>query len=236
MSERIKAGLKLAGMFTCLWLVTNVFSFDTTTVLLYVAAFGTSTVYLVSNRATIIAFVRAWPSSFAGSVVVFYICKILVEKIINSSMGIEVDYLRHASIVGGFLLSVPVSLMVVSLYLFLRSAYQKCREPFTQPRGARLTAPDSAGSAAEHTAPEHFPGLRPMFAATLLMLATFIFFHADAGIRFVVMLDSMMYSDCGPPQPEIGYVRKNANACYRFDTRIFHGSLVPTEIASRKPG
>ena len=236
MSERIKSVLVLAGLLTCLWLMTNVLSFETTTLLLYVGSFGAGSIYLISNRAKIIAFVRAWPSSFAGSVVVFYICKIMVEKTINTSMGIEVDYMRHASIVGGFLLCVPVSLMVASFYLLLRSFYMACREPFVQKRPARDTPVQSADRATESTEQEFYPGLRPMFAACTLAVAAFMLFHADEGIRFVVMLDTMKYSDCGPAQPETGYVRKNATTCYRFDTRTFHGSLEPTEVTSRRSG
>lgn len=226
----------LMGMFSCLWLAANVFAPQTTALMLYLIAFVTSTIYLISNRAKILSFIRVWPSSFAGSVVVFYICKIMAEKTINSSMGIEVDYLRHSSIVGGFLLWVPVSLMVVSAYLFLRSAYMRCLAPLVDNYRACAPTIKASDGEAEKTVQEFFPGLRSMFAAGILAAAAFLLFHADEGIRFSVMLDAMEYSDCGPAQSEVGYVRKNSNACYRFDTRLFNGSLMPTEVVSRKSG
>lgn len=235
MTARLKAGLMLLFMFVCMWLATNVLAYETTVMLLYTGSFGASAVYLFYNRARIGAFVKSWPRSFTYTVVIFYLCKVMAEKTINSTMGIESEYIKQSSIVGGFILSVPLSLILVSVYLFVRSAYMRCLAPFVGKFRAKDIVTEKADSESEGKEQEHFPGLRAMFAACVLCLAGFLLFHAENGIRYSVMLDAMKYSDCGPAERDIGYVRKNVNACYRFDTRMFKGSLVPTEISSKKP-
>lgn len=235
MMGRVKAGLMLFLMFACMWLAANVLAYETTVMLLYTGSFGASAIYLIYNRARIGAFIKSWPSSFVYTVIVFYLCKVMAEKTINSTMGIESEYIKQSSIVGGFVLSVPVSLILVSVYLFLRSAYMGCLAPFMEKFRAKDKVAGSEDSKCEKKQQELFPGLRSMFAACVLSLAGFLLFHAENGIRYSVMLDAMKYSDCGPAELDIGYVRKNVNACYRFDTRLIKGSLVPTEIPSKKP-
>lgn len=232
MAGRVKAGLMLLLMFVCLWLAAYVLPHETTVLLLYTGSFGASAIYLIYNRAKIGAFIKSWPSSFVYTVIVFYACKVMAEKIINSTMGIEGEFIKQSSIMGGFILSVPVSLILVSVYLFLRSGYMAFLSPVFQKILAKNQNPESRPEKGNQ---EFFPGLRAMFATCILTLAGFLLFHAENGIRYSVMLDAMKYSDCGPPEVYVGYVRKNVNSCYRFDTRPFRGSFVLTEIPSKKP-
>lgn len=235
MTARVRAVMMLLFMFVCMWLAASVLAYETTIILLYTGSFGAGAVYFIYNRERIVEFVKAWPSSFVCSVVLFYFCKVMAEKTINSTMGIEGEYIKQSSVVGGFILSVPLSLTLVSMYLFLRSAYMK----FLAPIVVRFRAKDKIAqpevSKHEEKNSEFFPGLRAIFAACLLTLAGSLLSHAENGIRYSVMLDAMKYSDCGPALPNIGYVRKNINSCYRFDTRLMKGSLDPIEISSKKP-
>ncbi|MEB2854100.1 hypothetical protein VKY20_00615 [Pseudomonas atacamensis] len=221
------AGLKIFAMFFAMWLVPRALSYDVVVVILYFISIGASAVYLFFNRRRIVENIKAWPSSFTFTVLVFYVAKLMAEKTINSTMGVEAEYIKQSSIIGGVIISIPLSLVVASCALFARSGYLKIREWVT--RKERFSLESNKGKQ------EFFPGLRPMFACCVLLLAGLLLSQAERGIRYAVMLDAMMYSDCGPAEHGLGYIRKNAHACYQYDTRFFKGSSVPKEIASTKP-
>lgn len=235
---RKDSALKLGAIFGALalaFLSSKFISQDAPIVLLYIWGFGTSAIYLVSNREKIIDVIRAWPSSFVFTVVVFYLSKLLAEKTINSDMGIEAEYIKQASIIGGFIISVPLSLVFASLVLFARCAHQQFVAPVVETIRRVRASEGVEDEGTEIKEKEFFPGFRSMFACCVLILASLLLSQADKGIRYAVMLDSMKYSDCGPAVTNRGYVRKNANACYQFDTRFVKGSSIPVEISSKKP-
>jgi hypothetical protein len=221
------AGLKIFAMFFALWLVPRALSHNVVVVILYFVGVGASAVYLFFNRQKIVENIKAWPSSFTFTVLVFYVAKLLAEKHINSTMGIEAEYIKQSSIIGGGMISIPLSLVVASFALFARSGYLMIRE-WTM----RIGHPSLESNKEKQ---EFFPGLRPMFACGVLLLAGLLLSQAERGIGYAVMLDAMMYSDCGPAEQGVGYIRKNATTCYQYDTRFFKGSSVPKEIASKKP-
>lgn len=229
LSERKKALLKYLGLLACLWLAARL-SPEHFTVLMYAVVTLTclaGIVYGVANRKRILTFINHWPTSFFCSVVIFFICKLSAEKQINAQLGIEAEYIRQSASVGGVLLAIPLSLMLIGLYLLITSAYRKVVQPVSRAK----PAPTEQGQ----TPPESLAQLRPFFAIAVLTSSLFLLTQSDNSVRYWVLVDAMLYSDCGPPEKPWGYVRKNLDSCYRVDTRLFHGAEL-IAFASRKPG
>lgn len=235
-NKNLTANLKFGLVFFVLVVIArfDVFSHEAAMVFAYLVAFGISAVYFVSNRSTVVASIKAWPNSIFYTSVVFYFSKVVAEKSINSTMGIESEFIRQSSIVGGFFISIPLSLMLVSMYLIVRIAFA----------GLYANAlvinffckrPDERFFQGETSGQEKYPSLKPMFAMCVLFFAALLLSQFESGIRYAVMLDAMKYSDCGPPEVGFGYVRKNINSCYKFDTHILKGGRAPIEVPSKKP-
>jgi hypothetical protein len=96
---------------------------------------------------------RNWPTSLIYTAVILYVCKILAEKAINASTGIEVENIRYASTIGGFIYSVPFSMILISAWMFVRMGTTK------------LIATDAEQSPQEK---EHVPALKIFFVGSRL--------------------------------------------------------------------
>ncbi|CAI8703382.1 Transmembrane protein [Pseudomonas sp. IT-P2] len=172
-------------------------------------------VYAISNRKKINVFVKNWPSSLLYTAVVLYGCKILAEKAINAQTGIEVENIRYASTIGGFIYSVPFSLILIGLFMYLRMLFGS--KPVK-------TNPDDV---------EHFPWLKIFFVGSILGLGVLTLEPADSVIPYTVIADTSKVTTCGPVEKDVVYVRKNSEMCKRIHVNPFEGIYESTDVPSK---
>lgn len=225
MNTQHKAMLKLASLIGALLtaqelapLLDAYFSADEQSILVFGIVFAGGAIYTARHRKQLNAFVRKWPSSLIYTAVILYACKILAEKIINGRTGIEVENIRYASTIGGFIYSIPFSLILISLVMYV------------------LMILGAINSSEEKTDPQEVkshPLLKICFVGSLLTLGYFIFPRADAFITYTVLADATKISTCGPIEPDVFYVRKNSDACKRIHANPFDGVFEMTDVPSK---
>jgi len=207
----IKAALLIFAVWLAQFLEQEVF-----TALLFTTVFSCGAYFAVRNRKNISAFAKKWPSSLAYTAVIFYMCKILAEKTINATTGIEVENIRYASTIGGFLLSVPVSFFLISICMLI---CWQVKELF----GVRI------GEAAE----EHVPGLKIFFIGSLMGIGMLASSQVDPLIRYAVLADASKVTTCGPVQNYVVYIRKNPDTCSKININLFKGIYEFTDVPAK---
>ncbi len=225
MTESRKALIKLTLLTTALILANLLIPFlgkylsheEVSFIVLAVVPLG-GAVYAVSNRKKINVFVKNWPSSLLYTAVVLYGCKILAEKVINARTGIEVENIRYASTIGGFIYSVPFSLILIGLVMYGRMGLQ-----FLYSKPVK-TNPDEI---------EHFPWLKIFFVGSILGLGILTFEPADAFIPYTLLADTSKVTTCGPVEQDVVYVRKNSEMCKRIHVNPFEGVFESTDVPSK---
>ena len=175
-------------------------------------------VYAITNRKKINVFVKNWPSSLLYTAVVLYGCKILAEKAINAQTGIEVENIRYASTIGGFIYSVPFSLILIGLFMYVRMGLR-----FFGSKPVK-TNPDDV---------EHFPWLKIFFVGSILGLGVLTLEPADFVIPYTVIADTSKVTTCGPVEKDVVYVRKNSEMCKRIHVNPFEGIYESTDVPSK---
>lgn len=183
-------------------------------IVLTIVALG-GAVYAISNRKKINVFVKNWPSSLLYTAVVLYGCKILAEKAINAQTGIEVENIRYASTIGGFIYSIPFSLILIGLSMYVRMLFGS--KPVK-------TNPDDV---------EHFPWLKILFVGSILGLGVLMLKPADFVMPYTVIADTSKVTTCGPVEKNVVYVRKNSETCKRIHVNPFQGIYESTDMPSK---
>jgi hypothetical protein len=205
MSIEIKNMIKAAVLIFAVWLA-QFLEHETLTALIFTTVFSCGGYFAFCNRKNISAFAKKWPSSLAYTAIVFYICKIVAEKTINATTGIEVENIRYASTIGGVILSVPISLLLISICMLV---CWQMKALF----GVRI------GASAE----EHVPGLKIFFIGTLMGAGMLASSQVDPLIRYAVLADASKVTTCGPVENDVVYIRKNPDTCSRIHVNLFKG-------------
>jgi hypothetical protein len=212
MSIGIKNIIKAALLIFAVWLA-QFLEHETLTVLIFTTVFSCGAYFAVRNRKSISTFAKKWPSSLAYTAFIFYMCKILAEKTINATTGIEVENIRYASTIGGFILSVPISLLVISICMLVR---WQIKELF----GVRMC----------ESAEEHVPGLKIFFIGTLMGAGMLVSSQVDPLIRYAVLADASKVTTCGPVENDVVYIRKNPETCSRIHVNLRKGIYDFTDV------
>jgi hypothetical protein len=224
MTEQNKALLKLALILAALLIANAVapvlatyLDHDEQTFLLLGAVYLGGAIFAVRTRQQLNTFIRNWPTSLIYTAVILYTCKILAEKVINARTGIEVENIRYASTIGGFMYSVPFSMVVISLYMFTKMAI-------------RLSLPVAIKI---ESGPFLDVILKACFIASLLWAGLFTIERADAFMPYTVLADTTKVTTCGPVEDYVFYVRKNADTCKKIYVRPLQGIYESTDVASK---
>lgn len=218
MSDQKKALAKLVLIILGL-LFAQLFSGNTIAMFATLLAVCLGAVYAISNISKIGSFINNWPKSAIYSTFVFYICKILSEKLINAKFGIDTNNISHASSIGGIILSVPISLMLISVYLF-----------FPTPIKRHLKAQKDATKTQDK---EKFPALKSCFTICIIAFTVTITPFVDTLIPYTLLADAVKASACGPIENNVLYLKKNSTSCYRIHVNLFEGIYVLTNIEGK---
>jgi hypothetical protein len=123
MTEQHKAIIKLVLIVVALLMVNALtpvlgtyLNDDEQTILLLGAVYLGGAIFAFRSREQLNVFIKQWPSSLIYTACILYACKILAEKAINARTGIEVENILYASTIGGFIYSVTVSMVGISLF------------------------------------------------------------------------------------------------------------------------
>lgn len=174
-------------------------------------------IYAFMTRDQLNVFIKNWPTSLVYTAVIFYICKIAAEKVINARTGIEVENIRYASTIGGFLYSVPLSMVVISLGMCVKMA----------PRYFNNDTVDEGGNAILLSI------LKICFVTSVLGLGMYTFPKAHAVMDYTILADATAVTTCGPVERDVVYVRKNSDTCKRIYVNPFKGIYESTDVPSK---
>ncbi|KAB2518037.1 hypothetical protein F8N49_23265 [Pseudomonas sp. GXM4] len=224
MTEQYKATLKLALIFTVLIaanfaspFISKYLSPEEQTILFLVIVYSGGAIYAFQTRDQMNAFIKNWPSSLVYTAFILYACKIAAEKVINARTGIEVENIRYASTIGGALYSVPLSMIVISFFMQVKTFVRWLKAQSNGDDGAALV-----------------PSLlRLCFITSLFGLGMYTFPKAHAVVDYAVLADATSVNSCGPAEPSVVYVRKNSETCKRIHISPFEGIYESTDIPSK---
>lgn len=215
MSIELKKLIKAALLIFAVWLA-QFLEQEALTILLFTTVFSCGAYFAVRNRKRISASAKKWPSSMVYTAVIFYACKIVAEKTINATTGIEVENIRYASTIGGFIYSIPVSLLLISLGMLVS---WQIKELF----GVQI------GEVVE----EHVPGLKIFFIGSLMGIGMLASSQIDPLIKYAVLADASKVTTCGPVENHVVYIRKNPDTCAKIRVNLFNGLYEFTDVPSK---
>jgi hypothetical protein len=212
MRIELKNLIKAALLIFAVWLAQFI-EHETLTVFIFTTVFSCGGYFAVRNRKSISAFARKWPSSLVFTAFIFYICKIVAEKTINATTGIEVENIRYASTIGGFILSIPVSLLFISICMLV------CWQ-IKELCGVRIC----------ESSEEHVPGLKIFFIGALMGVGMLASSQVDPLIRYAVLADASKVTTCGPVENDVVYIRKNPDTCSKIHVNLSKGIYNFTDV------
>jgi hypothetical protein len=217
MSIELKSIVKACLLILALWLA-QFLEHDTQTILIFTTVLSCGAIFAICNRNKLSVFVRNWPGSLVYTAVILYVCKIVAEKAINARTGIEVENIRYASTIGGFIYSIPLSMILISLYMFFLLGAKK------------LTGLEAKPNTQEK---ERVPALKIFFVGSLLGLGMLALSPADVLLRYAVLADATKVTTCGPVADEVVYIRKNPDTCARIHVNLFKGIYDFTDVPGK---
>jgi hypothetical protein len=225
MTDRQKALIKLALIGGAIWLAYVIppllgrfLSHDAQTNLILGLVFAGGAIYAFTIRKQMHSFVMDWPKSLPYTAVILYGCKILAEKVINARTGIEVENIRHSSTLGGFIYSIPFSMLLISLCMYAKMAF-----------GFLFSSP--AGGTGWRATIITF--LKLCFIASVFWLGFEGMYRSDAIMTYTVLADTTKINTCGPVEPDVMYVRKNSETCKRIHVNPFKGIYESTDVPNK---
>ncbi|MDN3221356.1 hypothetical protein [Pseudomonas nunensis] len=217
MSIELKRIIAACLLVLAVWLARYI-EHDTQTILIFTIVFSCGAIFAICNRKKLSVFVKNWPGSLLYTAVILYVCKISAEKAINARTGIEVENIRYASTIGGFIYSIPFSMLLISLWMFVRLGTNK------------LSGTAGVQNAEEK---ERVPALKIFFVGSLLGLGMLALSPADVLLRYAVLADATKVTTCGPVEDEVVYIRKNPDTCARIHVNLFKGIYDFTDVPGK---
>ncbi len=224
MSEQRNALIKLVLIFAVLGIANiatpvlgNYLSHNEQDILFLGAVFLGGAIHAVKIRKQLNVFIKNWPTTLIYTAVILYGCKILAEKVINARTGIEVENIRYASTIGGFLYSVPLSIVFISWFMYAKMAMRVFTDDATVQTGKLIL----------------LNVLKFCFITSLFALGMYTFPKADAVMTYTVLSDASKITTCGPVEDDVLYVRKNSDACKRIHVIPLKGIYESTDVPSK---
>lgn len=215
MSVELNKAIKAILLIFAVW-ITQFLEQEVLTILLFTTVFSCGAYFAVRNRKKISDSAKKWPSSILYTALIFYGCKILAEKTINATTGIEVENIRHASTIGGFIFSVPLSLVLIGLGMLV---FWQIKELF----GLQLGGADE----------EYVPGLKIFFIGSLMGLGLLASSQVDPLIKYAVLADASKVTACGPLENNVFYINKNSDMCIKINVNFFKGIYEFTDVPKK---